>query len=118
MNPEEIYESKTDEELVAILENRTNFQDWVIKLVEGEIKKRMLPPEFINKIAKKVYKDKLKEIVLGNGLGDIEHEIPESYFLTKIQIKRIYKQVLDQRLALLQTTKSGSRNFRRGTRYY
>ncbi|MBK7131073.1 MAG: hypothetical protein IPM74_11320 [Crocinitomicaceae bacterium] len=109
MSPEEIYLSKTDEELVAILENKTNYQDWVIKLVEVEFKKRNIPPEFSNKIAKKVYKDKLKEIVLGNGLADIEHEIPESYFLTETQMKRIYKQVVDQRRALLRTMERRAR---------
>lgn len=110
----EYYSAKSDEELIEILETKYDYSDEAIAVVLAEFSKRKVAPETVIVTAKKIYSEIVGKIVADNALTDIEHDLPQSHFLTQQQMLKIYKTQLEYRKALLQTTHDGAKRFRKG----
>lgn len=111
------YSTKSDEELIEILETKYDYSDEAIEVVIAEFNKRKVVPEVVIVTAKRIYNEVVGKIVADNGLTDIEHDLPASHFLTQQQMLEIYKAKLDERKTLLQTTHDGAKRFRKGQGY-
>jgi hypothetical protein len=110
----EYYATKSDEELIEILETKYDYSEEAIEIVLAEFTKRKVAPELVIVTAKRIYSEVVGKIVADNGLTDIEHDLPPSHFLTQQQMLKIYKTQLQYRKALLQTTHDGAKRFRKG----
>lgn len=110
----EYYATKSDEELIEILETKYDYSDEAIEVVLAEFSRRKVPVEIAQKTATNIYTKLVGKLVADNALTDIEHDLPVSHFLTQQQILEIYKAQLDERMALLKTTHDGAKRFRKG----
>jgi len=108
------YSGKSDVELIEVLEKKLDYTEEVVQIVLAEFSKRKMAQDFVIETAKIVYNELIKKIVADNGLTDIEHEFPQSHFLTQSEMMKIIKFQLEMRKELLRTTHDGAKRFRRG----
>ncbi|MFT6499913.1 MAG: hypothetical protein ACJASQ_000020 [Crocinitomicaceae bacterium] len=110
MNPKEL-KSKTDEEIILIIERPDEYQSFMVDLAGTELNSRAIPEEKLIVSAEMLYRASCQIVFNSNSYKLEAYHLPHSKIIKKARCNHIFKEEFDVFMDRRDTLNSGLKHY-------